>query len=225
MVVGDVPEEAWHAIETIAKVNDAPVWKYGREFVLSTGFDGYRVSTPNGAYERLNPGIRGAPQPHNMAVAIAACDAAGFIKKPNKVGHGVGKATIPGRMQPTTYKGQKFLLDGAHNSDAALNLVAGLRDEGRIVLLTGMLEGHVPGEFYEPLATIVDEVHFSPIQFHRSRSPRDLDQESGFLFKRSYVHDSVEDAILGCLEAAPDLVLVTGSFYLVGEVGRILGLG
>ena len=199
VVVGEVPEEAWLAIETIAKVNQAPVWRYGREFVLSTGFDGYRVSTPLGSYERLNPGLRGVVQPHNMAVAIAACDVAGGIREPKKVGHGVGKAYVPGRMQTVSYRGKKFLLDGAHNSEAAVALVESLQGFPTPVLLTGMLEGHSAGELYEPLSAIIDEVHFAPIKFHRARRPEDLDQESGFLFNKSAVHENIEDALQACL--------------------------
>ena len=62
-----------------------------------------------------------------MAVAIAACDVAGGIREPKKVGHGVGKAYVPGRMQTVSYRGKKFLLDGAHNSQAAVALVESCR--------------------------------------------------------------------------------------------------
>lgn len=223
VVIGELPEEALHAVETIAKVNAAAVWRYGREFVLSTGLDGYQVTTPKGTYQRLNPGLKGVNQPHNMAVAIAACDVAELIQDQRKVMHGVAKASAPGRMQTVTYQGRRFLLDGAHNHDAAVALAQSCQGMGSICLLTGMLEGHIAGEFYDPLSQLADEVHFVPIQFHRARNPRDLDQESGFLFRRAVVHETVANGIKACLESAADLIVVTGSFYLVGEVGRIIG--
>lgn len=223
VVVGELAEEAFHAVETIAKVNSAPVWRYGREYVLSYGLDGYQVTTPNGTYQRLNPGLKGVTQPHNMAVAIAACDAAGFIRDQRKVMHGVGKVTAPGRMQGVIYQGRQFLLDGAHNHDAAVALAQSCQGRGNICLLTGMLEGHAAGEFYDPLSQLADEAHFVPIQFHRARNPHDLDQESGFLFRKALAHSSVAEGIKACLESQADLILVTGSFYLVGEVGRMIG--
>lgn len=229
VVVGEVPDEAWHAIETIAKVNQAPVWRFGHDFVLSTGFDGYRVSTPGGSYDRLTPGIQGAAQPHNMAVAIAAVEAAGAIKEPRKVAHGVAKAYAPGRMEWHQHGDVRFLLDGAHNADAVQVLVESLErmpeDLGHKVLLTGMLDGHKSGDVYEPLAKIFDEVHFVPIDFHRTLSPEQLMGEAGWLFERAFPHETVEEGMAACLAMGPDIIVVTGSFYLVGDVGRILGLG
>ena len=94
-----------------------------------------------------------------------------------------------------------------------------------LVLLTGMLEGHKPGDLYEPLAHITDEAHFVPVQFHRSRNPSDLMRDAGWLFERSYSHATMLDGLNACIAAKADTVLVTGSFYLVGEVGRFIGLG
>ena len=229
VVVGEVPAEAWHAIDTLAKVNQSPVWRFGRDFVLSTGFDGYRVSTPGGSYERLTPGITGSKQPHNMAVAIAAVEAGGGVVDVRRVSHGVAKAYAPGRMEWVEWNGLTLLLDGAHNAEAVQSLVETLESRpegfGKIVLLTGMLEGHNAGDFYEPLAKLIDQVHFAPIDFWRSRTPEALFSEAGWLFERASVHSSVHDALKSCAESDPDLILVTGSFYLVGEVGRILGMG
>lgn len=225
VVVGDVPEEAWLAIETIAKVNQSPIWRYGRDFVLTYGFDGYSVTTPKTTYSRLSPGLQGSVQPHNMAVAIAACEACGLIEQPAKVPHGAARAFAPGRMQSATFRGRRFMLDGAHNRQSAQALVESLQNEGKVTLMAGMLEGHPPGEFFEPLASIVDEVHFVPIQFHRAVSPYELDQACGFLFPRSFAHANLEEGLKACLESEAGLILVAGSFYLVGEVGRFFGLG
>ncbi len=229
VVVGDLEDEARIAVETIAKINQAPAWIYGRDVVLARGLDGYRVETPGGSYERLSPGIQGVAQPHNMAVAIAACEAAGAIRVPSRVKHGVAKASAPGRMQWAAFHGRRVLLDGAHNGDAARILVQSIQslpeEPSRIILLTGMLEGHVAADFYEPLATIADEVHFVPIDFRRTRQPEELQSEAGWLFLRSQTHQDIASALTACLDAEPGLILVTGSFYLVGEVGRLIGLG
>ncbi len=228
VVVGHVSEEAWSAIETIAKVSNSQIWRLGRDFFLSTGFDGYRVSTPKGSYERLSPGIKGAPQPDNMAIAIAALDAADAISRPNKIAHGVAKAHAPGRMQLSSFHGRKVLLDGAHNVDAVLALIASIsqlpESQGRVVLVSGMLDGHSASQFYDPLAKVFDEIHFAPIDFHRSRKTSDLMSEAGWLFQSAYEHESVADALESAASSNPDLILVTGSFYLVGEVGRLIGL-
>ncbi|MBS1722121.1 MAG: bifunctional folylpolyglutamate synthase/dihydrofolate synthase [Armatimonadetes bacterium] len=229
VVVGDLEEEPLLAVETIAKIQQAPIFRYGKDYLLARTLDGYRVETPGGSYERLIPGLIGAAQPHNMAVAIMACEAAGAIKDPRKVALAVARTALPGRMQWAQYGGKRFLLDGAHNCDAAHTLLASLRGlpepPGRIVLLTGMLAGHSATRFYEPLATVVDEVHFVPIEFHRARKPDELDSEAGWLFKTSTAHHNLEAGLEAVLASGADVVLVTGSFYLVGDVGRAIGVG
>jgi folylpolyglutamate synthase/dihydropteroate synthase len=74
------------------------------------------------------------------------------------------------------------------------------------------------------LATLVDEAHFVPIDFHRTRDPFELEREVGWLFERSQAHRSLNEGLDAALATGADLVLVTGSYYLVGEVGRKLGL-
>ena len=44
----------------------------------------------------------------------------------------------------------------------------------RIVLVTGMVAGHDPARFYEPLAHLIDTAHVAPIQFHRALPPSDV---------------------------------------------------
>ncbi|MCW5938526.1 MAG: hypothetical protein KF884_06745 [Fimbriimonadaceae bacterium] len=228
VVVGDLPPIAMGPVARIAAELESPLWRYGHEVVLTRGLDGWGVSTPGGSYERLVPGIAGKWQPHNMALAIAACEAAGRIKQRSKVRLGVGKASLPGRFQRVSHQGHDYLLDGAHNEDAAQALVDSLRElpewPVKTVLLTGMLSGHAASGFYEPLATLVDEAHFVPIDFHRSRDPLELEREVGWLFERSLAHKSLEEGLEAALSAGAGLVLVTGSYYLVGEVGRKLGL-
>jgi dihydrofolate synthase / folylpolyglutamate synthase len=224
VVAGDLPPEALAVVEQIALEREAPLWRYGHEIVLTSGFDGYRVETPAGSFGRLAPGLRGAWQPHNMAVAVAAVQAAGAVRDPKKVWPGVAQAWLPGRMQEATFRGRRFMLDGAHNADAARSLVASLRP-AKTVLLTGMLGGHSATDFYEPLATVADEAHFVPIDFHRAKRPDDLDREAGWLFRRSVSHDDLLVGLEAVLGTDAELILVTGSFYLVGEVGRLIGAG
>lgn len=226
VVAGNLPAEAMAVVERIAAEREAPLWRYGHEIVLTSGFDGYRVETPAGSIGRLVPGLHGAWQPHNMALAVAAVQAAGAVRDPQRVWPGVAQAWLPGRMQEATFRGRRFLLDGAHNSDAARGLVASVRpSSGKVVLLTGMLGGHSATDFYEPVATVAQEVHFVPIDFHRARRPDDLDREAGWLFRRSEAHEDLLAGLEAALDTDADLILVTGSFYLVGEVGRLIGAG
>ena len=131
-----------------------------------------------------------------------------------------------------------MILDGAHNADAGKVLLESLRlffwrrlsadvkVPARVILVTGMVAGHDPAEFYRELAPIADTAHVVPIEFHRAVSPAEIGAAIELIFPRVEVHDSA----LAGLEAAvseageDDVVVVTGSFYLVGELGRAIGL-
>jgi dihydrofolate synthase/folylpolyglutamate synthase len=228
VVVGDLPPTAQEPVLRIAAEQGSPVWRYGHEIVLNRSLEGWGVSTPGGQYQRLVPGIQGLWQPHNMALAIAACEAAGRIRDPRAVQAGVGRAFLPGRFQRVTVDGQGYILDGAHNEDAAKALAASLRalPEWPVgaVLLTGMVSGHSSLGVYEHLASVAEEAHFVPISFHRTRDPFDLEREAGWLFERSRAHGSLAEGLAAARAAGAGVVVVTGSYYLVGEVGRLLGL-
>jgi len=230
-VIGEMEPSVMEVIEGVAKEKGAPIWRFGQEIVLHEDGDGFVVETPAGRHAGLRTGISGSKQPHNMALAVAALDAAGATRTLRGLQTGTRKAFVPGRFERFTYKGVKFVLDGAHNADAAHVLTESLQEGGyldgrRIVLLTGMLSGHDPNEFYGEISEVVHSAHFAPIDFFRAVEPLALKEMAGGLFKESKWHPTVEDAIDAAVADAGDdgIVLVTGSFYLVGDVGRHIGI-
>ncbi len=228
VVVGEMPEEARERILEIARERGAEAWVFGREIQLE---EEYTVVTPKGRHEGLTPGIPGAMQPHNMALAVAAMDAAGATRTLGGLQRGARDAAVPGRMQRVRAEGREWLLDGAHNREAARTLADSMKQAGdadrRVVMITGMVKGHDAGSLYEELGEVVALAIFAPIDFHRAVPPEELLSEVGGLFSECIATKSMDEAIQLALEKAgpADLILVTGSFYLVGEVGRALGLG
>ena len=91
-------------------------------------------------------------------------------------------------------------------------------------MVTGMVAGHDPGSFFRWFESLVDEAFVVPID-----APRSLPTQDTAEILRRHVPSvrTVESAATGidqAVEAAgdSDIVLVTGSFYLVGQVGRHL---
>src|SRR5581483_11023365 len=117
VVVGELPAEAFEAIERIASERRAELVRAGA--VLPAG------------YERVSPALRGAHQLRNAAVAVALLEAA------NARGLGVPHAAItagltevrwPGRLDLRRLDdGRELLLDAAHNPEGAAALAAFLR--------------------------------------------------------------------------------------------------
>lgn len=227
VMVGEVPRTALEVIERAAAEHSAPIWRFGREITLSHKSSGFSVSTPYGTVEGLVPGLLGVKQPHNMSLALAALQAAGAYRDSSKIGAGTRETKLPGRFERTNVNGLEVLLDGAHNPGAASVLRENLDQyyPGRhIILLTGMVAGHDPVHYYEKLKGLPSSVHIVPIEFHRALSPKDLAQSVQDLFARVHVHESLTEGLDAAVrEALPNsLLVITGSFYLVGEAGAAL---
>lgn len=227
VIVGEMPDEARDRILEIAAERGSEAWVFGKEVRL----EGETVITPKGVHEDLQPGITGSMQAHNMALAVAAMDASGATRTLGGLQRGAKDATIPGRMQRVRREGREWLLDGAHNRESAKVLADSMKAAGdadrKVVLITGMVMGHEAAPLYQELKDVVHTSIFTPIDFHRAVMPDHLEREVQGTFRDSLVAKSVDEAINQALErtGASDLILVAGSFYLVGEVGRTLGLG
>ncbi len=228
VIVGELPLGAVGVVEAAAAELGAPIWRFGQEIVLEhAAISGsYHVTTPTASHRDLEPGLLGVRQPHNMALAVAAMDASGAGRTLRGYADGCLRASVPGRYEKRTYRGVPFILDGAHNPDAARFLVESLRkyEPGvkRIVLLTGMVAGHDPADFFREFQGVVTSAHIAPIDFHRAVPPAELEPVVQSFIPRAESHETALEALTAALDdaALEGLVLVTGSFYLVGEIGR-----
>ena len=208
VIVGSMPLEASSVIERTCLERGSACLRIGRDFPADPG---------------VEPGIRGTMQRHNLALAIAAVEAAGVDLADDVRVRGAKNASAPGRFEVRRVEGRTLILDGAHNFEAAEVLAETLREEfpgQRFALITGMVQGHDPRRFYQPLQPMVTHAFAAPIDFHRALSPEKLCASVDADFRMEPA-DSVEDAIVRA-KRTKFPILVTGSFYLVGAVGRLL---
>ncbi|HEY3781713.1 MAG TPA: folylpolyglutamate synthase/dihydrofolate synthase family protein [Fimbriimonadaceae bacterium] len=230
VILGELPHEAEQVILGVAAENNAPVWRFGHEIGLVETSEGFRVQTPVASYSGLQSGLIGAKQAHNMALAVAAIDASGAILDSSKVVAGALKAAIPGRMERKIVDGTEVVLDGAHNPDAALVLRENLdryHPGRRIHMVVGMVGGHDPAHFFQPILDRVHRFYLVPIDFHRTLQPEELQEALSPICKAGQKTESFPNAEAGFKAAIQgaeegDFVLVAGSFYLVGEIGSKL---
>ena len=91
-------------------------------------------------------------------------------------------------------------------------------------MVTGMVAGHEPASFYRWFEGIVAEALAVPVDFHRALPPGQIRDELQRFVPKVRAVGSASDGVCAALEAAgaDDVILITGSFYLVGEVGRVL---
>ncbi len=239
VIVGALSPEAMAVVADVAKEAQAPVWRWNKEVIARPDKVNGEiiVETPLAEHHGLLIGIPGALQGHNLALAVAAMDAAGATKTLQGMQIGARRATIPGRFQVVEWKGRTIILDGAHNADAAAVLKESLsqyfwsrsesdvKSKPQVIMLTGMVSGHDAVSFYAPLAGTVSSAHIVPIDFHRAVSPNEIAAQISSLIS-STAHSSIAEGLdIALKECGPeDVIVVTGSFYLVGEVARFIGL-
>jgi dihydrofolate synthase/folylpolyglutamate synthase len=219
VVVGHMDPGPMKVIIECAQEIESPVWRLGHEVLVTAD----SVETPGAVYRGLKPRLQGSKVRENMALAVAAMEAAGAIKDPARVAVGVELATLPGRYETRMRHGQRFILDGAHNVDSGRVLADSLRADGieDAILITNMLTGHDPEPFYEALRPFVGRIIVCPIDFPRARTVAETGETLRAMGFETEEASSPLDAILRAQADLGRTVVVSGSFYLVGEIGRV----
>jgi dihydrofolate synthase/folylpolyglutamate synthase len=129
-------------------------------------------------------------------------------------------------MESFCRRGRRFILDGAHNPISAGALVRSLKTQGirDPWLVFGAMNDKNSRGMLKILSGSFSKVILTGIGENRAKSIGILAEESKGLFKCVLTAQNIEEA-LGLLRKIPlknKNVVVTGSFYLVGEARRIL---
>jgi dihydrofolate synthase/folylpolyglutamate synthase len=200
------------------------------------------VTLPDGtSYRNLHLPLLGRHQAGNLAVAVAAVHAArpDLFGSGGRAGDGIdgwvrrGMAAVkwPGRIEVLS-RSPFIVLDGAHNADAVRALAVAVRElfaGRRVVAVIGSLADHAQAEVFASLMPLVDEVVVTaPPYAPRAMPAATLAATIRGRYPSSKVTCQPElgDALaagLGLLRpGAADMMLVTGSFYLVGAARSLL---
>ena len=185
---------------------------------------------PRGALSggRFDLPLRGRHQVANAALAVLALSLLPEGERPDQdaVRTGLARVRWPGRCE-TILDSPRLLCDVAHNPDGARSLNRTLRERNvdRLTLVVGMVEGKDHQGFLAALATRVRFVHYCTPQTERAVPGEFLAAAGERLGLRGIVHRTPSMAVAAALEDASgdDTILVTGSFYTVGEVMAHLG--
>lgn len=171
--------------------------------------------------------MRGRHQFENAATAIAIAEVLaenGFKITRDNIVYGLDGAQHPGRLE---FIG-RYLLDGAHNP-AGARALRGFLDEFSYqpaTIVFGAMKYKDVTEILEALLPKAARIIFTQPSNTRSAKAADLlgvvaDKLNGI---PAFITSSVEEAIELAQRETPggDMILVTGSLYLVGEVRKIL---
>ncbi len=189
------------------------------------------VRTPFDELDDLFVPVHGDHQATNAALAIAAVEAlTGRGLDAELAREAFAEVRLPGRFE-IVGRGPLLVLDGAHNADGAAALAATLGGEfevgGRRLLVLGMLAGRDPLAYLEALEVgAFDLVLCCTAPSERAVPAAELVQACASLGVDAEAVGDVADALdrARATSTEEDVVVVTGSIYVVGAARDALGL-
>jgi len=216
VVLGRMPAVAEEVIRAIAAGRQAPVISVRAEFGEET--DRYPRTNLEGDYQRWNAAT---------ATLIARQLPARWRLDGETIARGLMRADWPGRWQRMTFGGRPLILDASHNPEGAqvldANLTRLVAETGRKpVIMTGALGEFRARALLEVIGRHAREIHLAIPHQARACSFAELEHCVPAGFGGRVAHTTVADAFPGfarCALGGPDdIVVVTGSIYLIGEV-------
>ena len=235
LVLGDEAPAVSAIFEEEAELVGArAVWRRGTEFGcssnrLAVGGRLIDLWTPLGRFSDVHLPLHGAHQADNAACAVAAAQA--FLEttiEEDVVHDALAAVRVPGRLE-VVRRHPLVVLDGAHNPAGAATAGWALREDfgagRRVIVVMGCLRGRDPGELLsalgpERIATVVACRPPSP----RAQEPASVVDAARALGLVAEESGTTAEAVQRALELADrdDLVLVTGSLYVVGAARTAL---
>ncbi|HEX7021618.1 MAG TPA: folylpolyglutamate synthase/dihydrofolate synthase family protein [Trueperaceae bacterium] len=204
----------------------ADLWMVGETLQVRSETRGLQgitvcVESPLGALTLQSP-LVGLHQARNVALAAVAGQLLAVDEA--SLQHGVARTRWPGRLEPVPYRGRTFLLDGAHNPEAAGALAAALRDLGLDHAL--FVFGMSADKDRAGVAAALDPLSREVILTLATLSPRAADPaqlRSYWTAATANARTPQEALDLAVDKSLPgEIIVVAGSLYLIGEVRPLL---
>jgi len=220
--------------DVLSATGAATTWWRGSDFdceqsMLALGGRSISLRTPSGTVDDVFVPLHGEHQADNAAIALASVEAFfGRRLDEEAVHEAFAKVRVPGRFE-IVHREPTVVLDAAHNLDGALACAATLREEftlgGTVIVVAGFLWGRDPVEMLEALgaADAGFLIACTPDSPRAIPAPEVAAAADGLGIVAEAI-SSVDQAVHRALGLASpdDLVLVTGSLYVVGPARTVL---
>ena len=216
VVIGRLPAEAEAVVRDVAAERGAPVIAAAEEF---RGEPDRRPQTNlAGDYQRWNAAV---------AALAARLLPARWRLSDEIIARGLAQVDWPGRWQEISANGRRVILDTSHNVEGAqvldANLAGLVAATGRApIVVTGVLGAARARPLLEVIARHAREIHLVVPDQPRATGHAELAALVPAGFPGAVVRTTVAElfpaAGVCAAGSADDVVVVTGSVYLVGEV-------
>jgi len=203
----------------------ARLFEVGRQIKYSTLKKNLTIQGLNGVYRNLRLRLLGQHQQANAALAVGLAEGLSFygVKLlPGAIRRGLARARWPGRCE-VIQAAPEIVLDGAQNTASARVLKKAILDNfhyRRLILVLGISADKDIAGICKTLGPLADEVILTCAKTTRAAKPAQL---AGYFKRKLHLTRSVKEAKLLAVRLAgkQDLILVTGSLFVVGEFRNV----
>lgn len=216
VVLGNVPQEVLPILKQKAEKEQAPLYQLGRDFEVKLD---EQIAYSDNEHElafKLRPQVEG----FDIAIAVRTFFLLDLPLTNEKVEQAIDQTVIPGRYQVLQTK-PLIILDGAHNIQAMTNLLKTVhhlaeKRQGHLHALVTMMKDKDLEQVFA-LFKQNDDVLLTTLDYPRVAKHNDfpIDVQRRYNYERDYQRGFTT---LKNKMADNDILLVTGSFYLVSAI-------
>lgn len=238
VVCGSEDPEALTVIAEQANQKNSRLYQINRDFAIEAAevtldHQIFHFSNVYRVIEDLEITLVGEHQLRNAAVALMTLEILrqnyATILELEQIKQGLKKAFWPGRLEKVSEK-PLTILDGAHNPDGVHSLATAIQQlytYDRLILLIAMMKDKEVSCILQPLLSLADVVITTQVQ----DQPRSMSGEELANLVREQRPDLTVQAVPSAAEGLAlmkeqatknDLLLITGSLFLVSEVRPLL---
>ena len=216
VVLGNVPQEVLPILKQKAEKEQAPLYQLGRDFEVKLDEQIVYSDNEHELAFKLRPQVEG----FDIAIAVRTFFLLDLPLTNEKVEQAIDQTVIPGRYQVLQTK-PLIILDGAHNIQAMTNLLKTVHQlaekrQGHIHALVPMMKDKDLEQVFA-LFKQNDDVLLTTLDYPRVAEQNDfpIDVQRRYNYERDYQRGFTT---LKNKMADNDILLVTGSFYLVSAI-------
>ena len=218
------PQQVQTVIHQRCKKFQAKLYMVGREIKYAHSQRGGMIRGLKNDYKNLRLNLLGEHQLANASLAVGiveVLDCYGFNIKVQAIRKGIGRTVWPGRCE-VIGKNPLIILDGAQNLASVDVLKKAIRDNfgyRKLILVLGISADKDIEGICKTLSPLADEIILTQAATPRAADPQKL---ARYFKSKPYLTSSVKEARLlaESLASKKDLILVTGSLFVVGEFQR-----
>ena len=233
VIVGELPVEAEEVIQRVAKENHAPYFSLGKEFRIieeeSPGLFQYEgIETQ---ISHLTCALLGDHQLKNVGCALASLEQLAskrFKVLETAVRSALSKVVWEGRME-VLENHPCLLIDGAHNVAAARVLIETIApmiegEDTKLIVVLGMMRDKDHAQFMKTLDPYVSHIILTKVSVPRAATVDELKKSVpvglSVIVESSNPTEALQ--LARGLAKPTDVICVTGSLFLAGEVRNFL---